>query len=187
MWGRAGRWRVVAMALLALSGSIPAFAADHSLEYAVKATFIYKFASFVEWPAGSFVSETAPFELCVVGIDPYGGRIEEAVAGQSVGRHPIVLRHLTLAEPRSSCHEMFLSGSPSQSISEALKEVSGTHVLTVTDSAIGPAAGIVHFVIAEERVSFEIDNAAALKNGLVISSKLLALAHRVTAGRGSVR
>ena len=171
------------IALAVLLAAIPAHSADRSLEYAVKATFLYKFASFVEWPQGSFATESSPFNLCVVGRDPFASRIQEAVSGQNVGRHPIVLRQLARAEPQSDCHVMFVSGSPAQPAAEALKAVSGTPTLTVTDSAIGATAGIIHFVIVDGRVSFDIDTVAAAKNRLVIRSKLLELARRVNAAR----
>jgi hypothetical protein len=173
--------RSIAIAVLLIA--IPAHSADRSLEYAVKATFLYKFASFVEWPQGSFARESSPFNVCVVGPDPFAGRIQEAVSGQSVGRHPIVLRQLATADRQSDCHVMFVSGSSTQSVAEALEAVSGTATLTVTDSALGTTAGIMHFVIVDDRVSFDIDNAAAARNRLVISSKLLALARRVNAAR----
>jgi len=171
------------IALGAMCFAVPAGSADRSLEHSVKASFLYKLASFVEWPAGSFESETSPFNLCVFGADPFGGRIEEAVRGQSVGRHPIVLRYLKRAEPRSNCHAIFVSGSGRQDVSEALNAVDGRPVLTVTDSALGPAAGIVHFVIVDDRVGFDIDLAAATRNRLVISSKVLELARKVNRAR----
>ena len=180
------RGRAVGLALAGLLLAIPAHPADHSLEYAVKATFLYKFASYVEWPAGSFEHESSPFNLCIVGTDPFGGRIHEAVAGQSVGKHPIVLRQLARAEPRSGCHALLVSALGSQRATESLGAVSGTPTLTVTDSALGAPAGIIHFVIADDRVSFDIDNVAAAKNRLVISSKLLALARRVNTARPGI-
>lgn len=168
--------------------TVPARSADRSLEYAVKATFLAKFASFVDWPAGTFERDTSPFFLCVVGADPYSGRIEQTAAHQTVGRHPIVVRRMAKAEHGASCHAMFISGSASQDIDGALKAVDGTPTLTVTDSALGPDAGIVHFVIVDDRVSFDIDNVAAVRNHLIISSKLLALARKVnTAAPGANR
>jgi len=181
---RAHTTRLVRPIVLAvLFAAFPAHTADRSLEYAVKATFLYKFATFVEWPRGTFERETSPFELCVVGADPFGGRIQQAVSGQSVGRHPIVLRQLVKAEPQSNCHVLFVSRSASQPAAEALRAVSGTPTLTVTDSALGGTAGIIHFVIVDGRVSFDIDNVAAARNQLVISSKLLELARRVNAAQ----
>lgn len=180
-------WALRIRSLLAVAGilfAMPVHTADRSLEYAVKATFLYKFATFVEWPAGTFSSETAPFVLCVVGADPYGGKIAQVVAGESIGKHPITLRQIPRAEPGSRCHAMFISGSGSQDVSDALQAVAGTPTLTVTDSALGRTAGIVHFVIADDRVTFDIDPAAASRNHLVISSNLLALAHNL---RGASR
>ena len=64
--------------IAALLVAMPARTADRSLEYSVKATFLYKFASFVEWPAGTFSSDAAPFYLCVVGADPSESNIAVA-------------------------------------------------------------------------------------------------------------
>ena len=54
-------------------------------------------------------------------------------------------------------------------------------MLTVTDAAVSrDEKGIVHFVIHDDRVRFEIDDRAAAENGLMISSKVLSLALSVT-------
>ena len=108
---RAAAVRPHAIALAALLIALQAQAADRSLEYAVKATFLSKFASFVDWPPGSLGPDGAPFHLCIVGDYPYGGRIEAAVAGQNVDRHPIVLRRLARVRGDSQCHAVFVAGS----------------------------------------------------------------------------
>jgi hypothetical protein len=171
---------------VALAGSLasafPSRAADRSLEYAIKATFLYKFGPYVEWPAGSFERSSSPFNVCMVGDGPYNAQIEQAVTGQRVGEHPIVVRHLSSAGAHSNCQVMFVSGSPEQSADETIEAVRGTPTLTVTDSTIGHTTGIVHFVIVGDHVSFDIDTGEAARNHLVISSKLLALAHAVKAG-----
>src|SRR6185369_14635060 len=40
-----------------------------SLEPSIKATFLYKFVPFVEWPADAFDTPTAPVNICVFGND----------------------------------------------------------------------------------------------------------------------
>jgi len=53
-------------------------------------------------------------------------------------------------------------------------------VLTVSDGAnTGAGTSIVSFVVQDNRVRFDIDDAAAAANGLAISSKLLSLARAV--------
>jgi hypothetical protein len=155
----------------------PAQADNNPLEYAVKATYLYKFPPFVEWPDEDLDSPSRAFDLCVVGDDPFGNILDRAVRGQQIGGRPIELRRLRTASRDSRCHLMYIAGSAAQSVAEALDAVRGTPVLTVTDAAQDPGAkGIVHFVIRENRVRFEIDDRAAAENGLLISSKVLSLA-----------
>ena len=47
-----------------------------------------------------------------------------------------------------------------------------------TDAARGPTHGMVHFVLQNNRVRFMIDDGAASRSGLSLSSKLLSLAIR---------
>jgi hypothetical protein len=54
-------------------------------------------------------------------------------------------------------------------------------VVTVTDSGIS-AHGIINFVVVDNHVRFDIDEAAADAIGIKISSKLLELAHAVKIG-----
>jgi hypothetical protein len=168
----------VAACVFAASPSAPA--ADRSLEYAVKATFLYKFAPFVDWPSYAFGDAEAPFVVCIVGTDPFGEATERTLEGQRIGTHPLVLRRLAAAEARSGCHVMFVVGSPAQAVAQALDAVRGTPTLTVTDAPGAP--GIIRFVMIEGRVNFDIDASAAAANHLTISSKLLALAHTVSGG-----
>lgn len=146
-------------------------------EYAIKATYIYKFAPFVEWPDAAFASPSSTIELCVVGADPFGTMLEQAVEGQRIHERPIVLRHVATASRDSGCHIMYVGGSPQQSVAEALGAVRGAPVLTITDAALdADAKGIIHFVVRDNRVRFDIDDHAASENGLVLSSKVLSLA-----------
>ena len=164
-------------ALLALALGSEAGAQNRSLEYPVKATYLYKFAPFVDWPPTAFASPTSPVNLCVAGDDPFGAMLEQAVAGQQISGRPVAVRRLQTVGPRSGCHILYVAGSRGQSAAEALKSVDGTSVLTVTDAARTPnTRGVIHFVVQNDRVRFHIDEQAAARNRLSISSKLLSLA-----------
>lgn len=154
----------------------PAAAQEGVLEQAIKATYLYKFAPFVEWPT-TVLSSHSPFVICVIGDDPFADVLDNAVAGQRISGRPIAIRRLS-APSRSGCHILFVAGSQTPS---ALAAVRGAPVLTVTDSEEHEGAkGIINFVVRDNHVRFQIDNAAAAANGLVISSKLLSLAVDVT-------
>ncbi len=148
-----------------------------SLEYAVKATYLCKFPPFVEWPTGS---SAKPLELCVAGDDPFGPLLDQAAGGQRIGDRPLSVRRLDAVGSAEGCDILYVAGSPQQSVAQALAAVRGAPVLSVTDAAMSPdAKGIVHFVVVDNRVRFEIDAQAASASGLKISSKLLDLAVNV--------
>jgi hypothetical protein len=147
------------------------------LEYALKATFIYKLAAFVHWPDSAFASATSALDLCVVGSNPFGGVLDQAVAGRFVEAHPIVIRHLAGAGRPAGCHILYLAVSNTPSAVQVLRNVRGAPVLTITDAAFEDGAkGIVHFVIRDGHVRFEIDSSEAAQNGVILSSKLKSLA-----------
>ena len=158
----------------------PAYAQEDILERAVKATFLYKFVPFVQWPADSFPLPDAPVDICVVGTDPFGEILDEAVAGQSIAEHPIRIHRFDSWSEDAVCHVLFVSGPQT---SDVLESVRGMPVLTITDSADGmEAEGIIHFVVEADRVSFDIDAVQAQMNGLTVSARLLALARMVRSG-----
>jgi hypothetical protein len=152
-----------------------------SLEYAVQATDLYKLAPFVNWPPDEFATADAPFQICVAGADPFDDFLDKAVAGRSMGAHPFAVRRLQSVSGADGCQILFISRLTGMSTEEALAAVSGKPVLTVTDSTPEGAGGIVHFVIDQGRVAFEIDTDAAARNRLTISSKLLQLAVAIKA------
>ena len=158
-----------------LALACPAVAqAQESLEVAVKAAYLYKFAPFVEWPAAAAHPAGAPFTVCVVGADPFGPVLDRAVAGQKVGDRPIAVRRLATAAHDSPCDIAFLGGSRAQSVKDELVVLHGAPVLTVTDG--GTATGVVDFALTEGRVRFRVDDQTAAEDGLTVSSKLLSLA-----------
>jgi hypothetical protein len=170
-------WKLVALLLILTCA--PATAADQpqSLEFPVKATYLYKFAPFVEWPADAFASPQSPVVMCVVGADPFGPVLDRAVAGERIRERPIVVRRLSAADRNAGCHIMYIAGSPAQSVEAALRAVEGAPILTITDATHQSAAkGIVHFLVQERRVRFQIDDMAAAQCRIKISSKLLNLA-----------
>ena len=153
--------------------ALPASAAAPPIEQVVKASYIFKFAPFVEWPAGSFSTAASPFVICLAGQDPFGLVIDEVVRGQRVAGRPIVVRRLGAAAP-SGCQILFL-GRPTAAGGDPLAPLAGQPVLTVTDAGSGMGGAIIQFVMQGGRVRFQIDDAGARANGLVISSKLLGL------------
>lgn len=168
---------VVLMVLaIALFINKPAVA-DESLEYGVKAAFLSKFGSYVEWPATAFSSPTSPLNLCLAGnVDQFGPTLEKVIGGENINGRGVVVRRIKTVERNAGCHILYIGTSESQRSAQIVETVRGNNVLTVSD---GGSNGIIDFVITNNRVRFNIDDEAAAQNGLVISSRLLSLALNV--------
>jgi len=165
--------RIIAgLALFASLGGA-ARAADLPLEYAVKASYLYKFAPFVQWPPAAFETPTSPLAICIAGPDPFGPALAEAVRGQRVNGHPIIVRRVENVRPGIACQILFVAGGEA---GEALQAVAHEPILTVTDHSRSGLGGMIQFVMVSGRVRFMIDQAAAQESGIAISSKLLGLA-----------
>ena len=149
--------------------------AEVASEYDVKAAFLYNFTKFVEWPS-SALTERSDFQLCVLGEDPFGKSLKMVEDEKVAGRRITLLRTPKLAEPEG-CHILFISRSERNRIPEILLDLGTAPVLTVSDtSGFLDQGGIINFVLEGSKVRFEINQAAAERAGIKISSKLLRLA-----------
>lgn len=185
-WARAlalrGSWAAAMLFAAAIIAQVPAGAdAEHDREYEVKAAFIYNFAKYVEWPAGSFDHTDAPFVIGVVGADPFGGRLDRAVTGKTINGHPFQVKRIRWGAEMKECHILFVSASEKNRVSQLGAALQGASVFSVGDCAgFASHGGIAGFIMEQGRVRFEINAEAAKRSHLVVSSKLLALAKIVT-------
>lgn len=169
--------------LLAVPGGLRAQAAG---EYDLKAAFLYNFAKFVDWPPAAFPEPGSSFRICVLGRDPFGGSLQAAVNGEEIAGHRLtVMRSESLAKP-SGCQILFVSRSERDQTREILAAVKDSPVLTVGDvPGFLEQGGIINFLLEGNKVRFEINNEAAARAKLNISSKLLQLARRVVPNPGT--
>ena len=174
-WRRTARGLVLA---IAISLSAKMSAAQPALEQAVKASYLFKFGPFVDWPANAFADSSGAFQICIIGRDPFGPVLDEVVRGQKIHGRPAVVRRLSKG-PAGRCHILYLGNGAGTG--ELPSDLIAKPVLTVSDRSEGKGNGMIQFVMQGGRVRFGIDDAAARASGVRISSKLLDLA--VPAGK----
>jgi hypothetical protein len=163
--------------LLLLAG-LPLTAADRG-EYEVKAAFLVNFTHFVEWPAGS---PTGPFNLCVIGPDPFGDLLEKVAWNRTVGNQPIAIKRLPGAAGGSSCAIAFVGAFDQHTLLKLSRSPELSHALTVGDSRdFAERYGVIGFVIENNRVGLVLNAARASQHSLKITSQLMRVA-KPTAG-----
>jgi hypothetical protein len=168
------RWLPLAACIVVAGWCGASWPATPAAEYQVKAAYLFNFGQFVEWPRQAYDSPGAPFVIGIVGEDPFGKTIDEVVAGESIGGHPLVVRRFRNPEDISACNILFIGRSESTQLEETLKALQGRSVLTVTDITGAELRGAIIVLVNENnRIRMRINVAAARANNLVISSKLL--------------
>jgi hypothetical protein len=153
-------------------------------EYQVKALFLYNFAKFVDWPDGSYSSPQGPFTICIVGEDPFGSELDQAVKGKTINNRKLAVKRVAKARDARSCQIAFISSTDERRVRMLLDELRSASVLTVGDiNGFTGWGGVVKFTLEANKVRFEINVDAAEHVRLRISSKLLSLA-KVVIRRG---
>ncbi len=142
------------------------------LEQAIKASYVTKFAPFIEWPATAFAGPASPFVICLAGRDSFGPVIDDLARGQRVRGRPVQIRRVTDTASVGDCQILVIGAGTDGTLIEG----AGRSMLTISDKSAGIDGGMIRFVRQGGRIRFEIDNGAARAARLTISSKLLGLA-----------
>ncbi|GMV91396.1 MAG: hypothetical protein AMXMBFR82_11740 [Candidatus Hydrogenedentota bacterium] len=149
-------------------------------EYEVKAAFIFKFVSFVEWPEESFPENDTPIRIGILGEDPFGTSLDRTIEGKSVRGRTLEARRSNDVEELSACHMVFVAQPVPADVQSLTTKLHERHILTIGDSAdFAKRGGIINFVEREGKIRFEINAKSAQRANIRISSQLLSLAHLI--------
>lgn len=173
----AAAWLLLACVCFAISRPILAAEAE-PLEYQVKAAFLLNFTKFVDWPPAAFEDEHSPLAICILGEDPFGNVLNEIVKGEAVKGRELVVNRITRPPSPKGCQVLFVSKSEKE-VRRTLADLA-PGVLTVGEGGkFLQDGGVIAFVIENRRVRFDIDQSAAAKAMLTISSRLMNVARSV--------
>jgi hypothetical protein len=146
-------------------------------EYEVKATYLYNFGRFVQWPANVAASTGDSFPICVIGQDPIGPALNTIVSGESIVGKPVVVKQISKPQDALGCRVLYISLSEETRLKEILAALNKATVLTVSDiSQFSQRGGMIQFVLDGNKVRFEVNVTSAADAGLTLSSELLKVA-----------
>jgi hypothetical protein len=153
-----------------LSAAAGLHAQQVSLEYQLKAAYLFNFVKFVDWPSGA---ASGPLVICVAGRNPFGDTLAETLRGEQVKHRMLATRVISM--PEAGGHVVFLPHGISTM--PYLRAARSSPMLTVGESPEFIAeGGIVNFIAEDGRIRFQISPGAAARADLRISSHLLRLA-----------
>lgn len=166
-------------ACLALPVSSRAEQRTPTAEDDIKAAFLFNFTKFIQWPAGGAPPDA--FRICTVAEPAFNAAVERTLAGESAGGRPIVRVSPATPEAARACQILFFGRIEQDRAGRWLDAVRGTPVLVVGESGAAWDRGAhINFVLDGNRVKFDVNAGAASGTGLIISSKLLRVARKVS-------
>ena len=167
------RLTVVACAALMLCAH-GLYAADAPTENQVQAVFLFNFSRFVEWPPQVFAAPSDPFIIGIVGSDPFGARLDEAVRNEQINGHPLTVRRFHSIADVENCQILFIDRSEMAHIGQILTALDHRSTLTVSQGEDAAQRGVmIQFATENSRIRLRINVGSARAAGLTISSKLL--------------
>ena len=172
----------MALALcIAVTDMIPIWAqVNQSVEYQVKAAFLYNFVKFVDWPPDAFQSEKSPITLCVFRYDPFGSALDEVIAGQTLNNRRLLVQQINKLPDLKACQLVFVSDREDKHLPEILDSLEGASALVVGEGEdFAEHSGGIQFFLENKRLRFAVNVDAIQRARLKLSSKLLALARIV--------
>jgi len=143
----------------------------------LKAVFLYNFLKFVEWPENMAMN---PAGICVLGESPVMAPLEQ-IASNNPG---LVIRQISGAREATGCQIVFFGSPDRKRWRPVLDDINGNPkikgVLTVAEGdGFLSAGGVMNLKTEGGQIRIQVNPAAAEKEKLRISSKLLSLAQIV--------
>jgi uncharacterized protein DUF4154 len=149
-------------------------------EYQVKATYLYNFGRFVQWPPNATARKSDSFSICVLGQDPFGPSLDSTVAGETLDGKPLAAKRISTPRDAGECRILFISLTEENHLKEILMALDESGILTVSDMpAFSRRGGMIQFVLDGDKVRFEINLSSAETAKLTLSSELLKVATTV--------
>ena len=161
----------------------PCFAADQEFAKAnprqVEAAFLRNFARYVTWPTHAFAEERSPWNVCILGRDPFGEVLEKTFKGRTEQGRPFEIFRAEALDKLPSCQIVFVAYKEAAKRRAALTQLKSQAVLTVGDaSGFLQESGIIRFQV-EDHVTISVNLDQARSVSLKIQTKMLEVTHEV--------
>jgi hypothetical protein len=145
-------------------------------EYQIKATYLYNFINFIDWPPESHFSSNPSINLCIFGDDPFGNDIDD-IRNEIVKGKKLKIKSYGSLDKLKSCDILFIPASEKKHFEQILNSIRNSNVLTVSDTEeLIRQGAVISFFVEHNKVRFAVNIKAARRSGLKISAKLLKLA-----------
>lgn len=157
---------------------MPVFQEPNNANAKIKATFIYNFTKYINWPSkykeGNFV-------IGVLGTTTFYNDLTALLSTKTVGNQKFEIKSYTNIESiTGTCHILFIPAGNSSVLPEVLKRMKGKSTLIITEkTGLAKQGSAINFVVENNKQRFELNKTNIEKYNLKVSSTLMALAIQI--------
>ena len=161
-------------------GALLARQQQSRLEADVKATFLYHFSRYVDWPSAAPGSQKdSPFRVCVLAESAFERSVAAVLKDETLHGRRVIWSVPATPDAARSCQILYIDENESERV-RFVTALRTLPVLTVSDAPDFLAeGGHIALVRDDKRIRFDISLPAATQSGLALRSQLLRVARKV--------
>jgi hypothetical protein len=143
----------------------------------LKSMFLYNFIKNVDWPEDR---KKGDFVVGIVGDKVLYQQMNSTYAGKLINEQKLVFEYFDAVSSASSVHILYVSPEKSKDIAANAKKLRDSKTLVVSDKdGLLQDGAMINFVIANNKLAFEISKTNADKAKLIIGPSLTKMATAV--------
>ena len=175
------KFAAILISLLCISADwvrMPVLQDPNASNSKIKATFIYNFTKYIDWPdkykEGNFV-------IGVLGTSSFYNDLTTLLNTKTVGNQRFEIKSFTTAEFVSGiCHILFVPAENSSLLPDVVKKLKGKSTLIITEKpGLAKQGAAINFVVENNKQRFELNKSNIEKYNLKVSTTLTALAIQI--------
>jgi len=140
----------------------------------IHSMMVYNFMKYVHWPP---TSTNGDFVIGVVGDADVYATLTKWYGTKTKGSQKIVIKQFGSASDLSDCHVLYVGKSKSSAFASIKTAVAGKSTLIITDkSGLGKKGSGINFKTVNNKLKFELNQAAIASANLKVSSQLSGMA-----------
>lgn len=147
-------------------------------EIKVKAGYLLNIPMFADWSPSA--ETCSSFTIGVIGETPLHSALENMQV-KRIKRRPVVVRTLQNISRGDCCQVLFIAASERYRLQRLLAEAHRLGIMTISDMRdFAKLGGMVSLVVVNDRITYDLNLAAARSASISFSSHLMKLANDVT-------
>ena len=170
--------------LVMLTWAADAHAGTTEISSQIKAAYLYKFATYVEWPLSAYEQSNTPLVIAIIGADDIADNLSQIKSNNNSPWQSIEVRIVKPGESLAGIHILFIGHNELERIRRIVEQTHSLPILAVTDTSGALSAGsAINFLSIDDHIRFEVSLAQAERHRLKISARLLAVAQKVESAK----